>query len=135
MSCDLHTHTNHSDGSYTPAQLVAEAKRLNLTIALTDHNTVTGLPDFLAEAEREGVRAIGGTEISTDMRHALTARSLGPLMSRWKRTSGRMTAHGFALSQFRQECRRISSTLQMPRQKEMHCSKSLSEAGHTQLLN
>lgn len=66
MSCDLHTHTNHSDGSYTPKELVAEAKRLDLTIALTDHNTVSGLPEFLSEAERQGVRAIGGTELSTD---------------------------------------------------------------------
>ena len=66
MKCDLHTHTVHSDGSYTPTQLVREAKELGLIIALTDHNTVSGLPEFLSEAEREGVTAIGGTEISTD---------------------------------------------------------------------
>ena len=66
MRCDLHTHTNHSDGSYTPAELVAEAKKLNIIIALTDHNTVTGLPEFLREAERQGVAAIGGTELSTE---------------------------------------------------------------------
>ena len=65
MNCDLHTHTNHSDGSNTPVELVAMAKELDLIIALTDHNTVTGLPEFLAEAERLGVIAIGGTELST----------------------------------------------------------------------
>ena len=65
MNCDLHTHTNHSDGSNTPKELVSEAKGLNLIIALTDHNTITGLPEFLAEAERLGVTAIGGTELST----------------------------------------------------------------------
>lgn len=65
MNCDLHTHTNHSDGSNTPVELVAMAKELDLIIALTDHNTVTGLPEFLAEAERLGVTAIGGTEFST----------------------------------------------------------------------
>ncbi len=65
MNCDLHTHTNHSDGSSTPAELVAEAKKLNIIIALTDHNTVTGLPEFLSEAERLGVTAVGGTELST----------------------------------------------------------------------
>lgn len=64
MHCDLHTHTNHSDGSSTPRELVAEAKKLNIIIALTDHNTVTGLPEFLAEAERLGVTAVGGTELS-----------------------------------------------------------------------
>lgn len=66
MYCDLHTHTNHSDGSSTVSELVAEAKKLNIIIALTDHNTVTGLPEFLSEAEREGVIAIGGTELSTE---------------------------------------------------------------------
>lgn len=65
MNCDLHTHTNHSDGASTPAELVAAAKELNLTIALTDHNTVTGLPEFLAEADKVGVNAIAGTELST----------------------------------------------------------------------
>lgn len=65
MRCDLHTHTNYSDGSYTPTELVREAKEKNLIIALTDHNTVTGLPEFLAQAERIGACAIGGTELSS----------------------------------------------------------------------
>ena len=50
MNCDLHTHTVHSDGSYTPCELVREAKEKNLIIALTDHNTVSGLPEFISEA-------------------------------------------------------------------------------------
>lgn len=66
MNCDLHTHTNHSDGSYTPAELVQLAKEKNLIVALTDHNTATGLADFMREAERQGVTAIAGTELSTD---------------------------------------------------------------------
>ena len=66
MICDLHTHTNHSDGSISTAELVRLAKEKNLIIALTDHNTVSGLPDFLAEAERLGVTAVGGTELTTE---------------------------------------------------------------------
>lgn len=65
MRCDLHTHTVHSDGSYSVKRLVSEAKELDLIIALTDHNTVSGLREFLAEAEAQGVTAIGGTELST----------------------------------------------------------------------
>ena len=65
MRCDLHTHSCHSDGSYTPTGLVREASEKNLIIALTDHNTVTGLSEFLREARRLGVTAIGGTELST----------------------------------------------------------------------
>ena len=65
MNCDLHTHTNHSDGSSTVRELVRDAKEKNLIIALTDHNTITGLNEFLSEAERLGVTAVGGTELST----------------------------------------------------------------------
>ena len=66
MSIDLHTHSTRSDGTLTPAELIAEAKRLGLSaIALTDHNTVAGLPEFLAEARSQGVTAVAGTELST----------------------------------------------------------------------
>ena len=66
MYCDLHTHSHFSDGSHSPSWLISRAKELNLAIALTDHNTVSGLPEFLAEAEKQGVRAIPGIEFSTD---------------------------------------------------------------------
>ena len=65
MNCDLHTHTVHSDGSFTPAELAAAAKEKNIIIALTDHNTVSGLPEFMKEAKRLGVTAVGGVELST----------------------------------------------------------------------
>lgn len=68
MRCDLHIHSIYSDGSFSPKEIVSEAKRLGLTVALTDHNTVSGLPEFLEEAERQGVTAIPGIEISTDYR-------------------------------------------------------------------
>ena len=65
MNCDLHTHTNHSDGSSSVKELVSEAKERDLIIALTDHNTVKGLPELFAEADRLDVTVIGGTELST----------------------------------------------------------------------
>ena len=65
--CDLHTHSTFSDGTDTPAELVALAEEKGLAaIALTDHNTVAGLPLFLQAAEGKKVRAIAGTEFSTD---------------------------------------------------------------------
>lgn len=67
MYCDLHTHSNYSDGTYSPAQLITEAEGLGLTaVALTDHNTVDGLPDFLAAASHSRVEAVPGCEFSTD---------------------------------------------------------------------
>ena len=65
--CDLHTHSVFSDGTCTPGQLIDEAAALGLSaIALTDHNTVDGLSEFLAAAEGKDILAIPGVEFSTD---------------------------------------------------------------------
>ncbi len=65
--CDLHAHSTHSDGTWTPAQLLEEAERIGLgAVALTDHNTVAGLPEFLDAARGRGVEAVPGIEFSTD---------------------------------------------------------------------
>lgn len=64
--CDLHTHSHYSDGTFSPAQILAEAETLGLSaVALTDHNTVAGLPEFLAAAQDSAVEAVPGVEIST----------------------------------------------------------------------
>ncbi len=63
--CDLHTHTNFSDGTLSPRELVELAASLGISaIALTDHNTIEGVPHLLAEAGR-GVELIPGIEFST----------------------------------------------------------------------
>lgn len=65
--CDLHTHSVYSDGTYTPAQLVAAAEALELgAIALTDHNTVDGLPELMAAGEGSCVNTVPGIELSTE---------------------------------------------------------------------
>ena len=66
LQCDLHTHSVFSDGTYTPGEIVAEAKRLGLIVALTDHNTAAGLPEFMDAAQKLGVTAVPGVEFSTD---------------------------------------------------------------------
>ena len=69
--CDLHTHSIYSDGTFSPAQLIAEAERNGISaIALTDHNTLSGLPDFLSAAKDSSVEAIPGIEFSTDYQDA-----------------------------------------------------------------
>lgn len=65
--CDLHVHSVFSDGSETPEYLVEQAEKLGLAaIALCDHNTIAGLPDFFAAAKGKQVRAVPGIEFSTD---------------------------------------------------------------------
>lgn len=66
MLCDMHTHSTYSDGTYSPARLVDEAERIGLSaIALCDHNTVAGLPEFVAAARGREVEAVPGIEFST----------------------------------------------------------------------
>lgn len=62
---DFHSHTVHSDGTLTPADLVALAKKRGLkALALTDHDTTSGLDEALAAGESGGVEIIPGIEIS-----------------------------------------------------------------------
>jgi hypothetical protein len=62
---DLHLHTRFSDGEWTPANLVLQGKRTGLAaMALTDHDTVEGVPEFLEAARQENVPALAGVEIT-----------------------------------------------------------------------
>lgn len=65
--CDLHTHSLASDGSYTPSEIIDAAVALNLSaVALTDHNCIDGLPEFLEAASGKPIEAICGSEFSVD---------------------------------------------------------------------
>ncbi len=64
--CDLHTHTQASDGMQSPADNVRLALRKGLSaVAITDHDTVAGVAEAMAEGERCGVTVVPGVEIST----------------------------------------------------------------------
>ncbi|MBO5746861.1 MAG: PHP domain-containing protein [Clostridia bacterium] len=65
--CDLHTHSCFSDGTDTPAQIIEAAEKLKLShVALCDHNTVDGVPEFVLSARDKRVEAVAGIELSTD---------------------------------------------------------------------
>ena len=70
---DLHTHSLFSDGSDAPAEVVRRAHAAGLdAIALTDHDTLDGLPDAAAAAAACGLEVIPGIEIScTDGAHEI----------------------------------------------------------------
>jgi predicted metal-dependent phosphoesterase TrpH len=67
MICDLHIHSIFSDGSYTPKEIIDSAIDAGLSaIALTDHNTVDGLPDFIEAAKEKDIKIVPGAEFSVD---------------------------------------------------------------------
>jgi hypothetical protein len=65
MTVDLHLHTTHSDGNWTPAQLVAHALKLKMSvIAITDHDTVSGIDEGVIAAGDQ-LEIIPAVEINT----------------------------------------------------------------------
>jgi len=62
---DLHTHSTASDGSLDPAELVRAGKNAGLeAMALTDHDTVSGLAEFMHAGSELGLETIPGCELS-----------------------------------------------------------------------
>ena len=65
---DLHLHSTNSDGTDTPEELVIRGRQIGLTaMALTDHDNMGGVRDFLAACRTHGMTGIAGVEISADV--------------------------------------------------------------------
>jgi hypothetical protein len=63
---DLHSHTNESDGTLTPEELVALAKKSGLdALAITDHDTFEGYRQAIPFAQANGLELIHGIELNT----------------------------------------------------------------------
>lgn len=61
---DMHTHSTASDGQYAPRELVGLAKEKGIELlALTDHDTLSGLPEAAAAGEELGLRVLPGVEL------------------------------------------------------------------------
>lgn len=66
MRIDLHTHTDRSDGTDTPAELVRNARAAGIDVlAITDHDTTVGWDDAALVAQEVGVGLVRGIEVST----------------------------------------------------------------------
>lgn len=80
----MHCHTNCSDGSSTPEELVAYAKQAGLdAVAITDHDTLRGIPRAVAAGEQLGITVLPGVEFSAmDLRRGVKVHLLCYLPSR-----------------------------------------------------
>jgi predicted metal-dependent phosphoesterase TrpH len=64
---DLHTHSDESDGTFTPSEVVRRAAELGLdVVALTDHDTTAGLEEAGEAAREVGVELVPGVEFSAE---------------------------------------------------------------------
>lgn len=64
---DLHTHSTSSDGSFPPKDVVKQAFEKGVKyLALTDHDTVSGIDEAMREANNLGIKLIPGIELSTE---------------------------------------------------------------------
>jgi predicted metal-dependent phosphoesterase TrpH len=65
MRADLHAHTTASDGSLSPSAIVSLADEVGLDIlAVTDHDSVAGIPEALSVAGQTRLRLVPGVELS-----------------------------------------------------------------------
>lgn len=110
---DLHTHSTFSDGSMTPDELVCHAKQHGLSaVALTDHDSVSGIDEALKAGEKHGVEVVPGIEFSVqsktethilgyyiDYKSPLLRRALDSVMDarnmRMRRTEQKLRELGF----------------------------------------
>lgn len=146
---DLHTHSTASDGLLTPAQLVALAVERGVqTLALTDHDTIAGLPEASAAATAAALRFVPGVELSTHveagevhmlgyfvdtadpaLRDAL-ARFRVARAGRAEEMVARLTAAGAPITLARVHAFAAGGSIGRP-----HVARALIEAGHAASLN
>lgn len=110
---DLHTHSTFSDGSMTPDEIVFHAKQHGLAaVALTDHDSVSGIDQAICAGEKYGVEVVPGIEFSVqsktethilgyyiDYKSPLLRRALDGVMdarnARMRRTEQKLKELGF----------------------------------------
>ncbi|MBQ7703534.1 MAG: PHP domain-containing protein [Firmicutes bacterium] len=66
--CNYHMHSYYSDGAYSPEALAKKfADEEYDVIALTDHDGIDGLKEFLESCEKLGIRGVTGIELATEL--------------------------------------------------------------------
>lgn len=64
---DLHTHSFYSDGDLSPSEVVKLAKNKGVrTLALTDHNSISGIEEAIIEGKKQGINIIPAIEIRAE---------------------------------------------------------------------
>lgn len=74
---DLHVHSTASDGTFSPTELVEEAKKSEIAaFALTDHDSISGIAEASTAAAAAGIELIPGIELSTEYQYGKNSREV-----------------------------------------------------------
>ncbi len=111
VRADFHCHSHYSEGQRSPASLVRLAKASGIrALSLTDHNTIAGVAEAVAEGRRTGVRVVCGVEFYTSFQgHTLHLLGYGfdPLHRGLNRTLERLSEQRRA--DIARSCERLAS--------------------------
>lgn len=84
MKLDMHLHSNHSADSITlPETIIKTAKKLGVTVAITDHNIVTAWEDIEAVSKKENWSVIFGEEIKVMDKGKCVGEIVGLFLKEW----------------------------------------------------
>ncbi|MCM2265321.1 MAG: PHP domain-containing protein [Desulfuromonadales bacterium] len=131
---DLHTHSTFSDGTLTPAALVAEVAAIGLrAMALADHDNLDGIPEAQAAGTQHGIEILSGVELSVVWGELCDLHLLGYAFD--PRHSGLHTAleefRAFRVNRNRRILERVNEKLVGERRKTIPVAAVLKRAGGT----
>jgi 3',5'-nucleoside bisphosphate phosphatase len=142
---DLHTHSTYSDGLLSPATLVEEAASRGVRfLALTDHDTVAGIPEARAAGDRFGIEVIAGVELSAALGSGGEVHLLGYFVdiddpALLEQLAGYGRARSERMERMVDRLSRIGAPVSLERVREIaghgtvgrpHLGRALVEAGH-----
>ena len=142
---DLHTHSTYSDGLLSPAALVEEAASRGVRfLALTDHDTVAGIPEARAAGDHLGVEVIPGVELSAAFESGGEVHLLGYFVdiddpALLEQLAGYGRARATRMERMVERLGRIGAPVGLERVREIaghgtvgrpHLGRALVEAGH-----
>jgi predicted metal-dependent phosphoesterase TrpH len=146
---DLHVHSTHSDGLFTPAEVVERAKKAGLfAVALADHDTLSGFGEALATADGR-LEVVPGVEITSEFEgtelhllgyfvhpddpelNAALARLREQRVERFAAMAGRLKARGVSLCE-----KAVSAHVARPATLgRRHLANLMVAAGHVRTVN
>ena len=70
MKIDLHIHSKSSDGKFTVAEIIKEAKTRNINfLSITDHDSISCQTQAIALGKKENIRYVTGVELNVTFSH------------------------------------------------------------------